>query len=350
MSPATVLPLDSYWRTIPMMIKRNTLLTTSAFALAMGTVASAQLSGSVEIDGSSTVYPITEAVAEEFNAENPGVRVTVGISGTGGGFKRFVKGETDFSNASRPIKAKEADEASSNGIEFIEIPVAYDGLTIVVNPSNDWADELTVDQIKMMFVAKNQASVINWSDVDPSWPDIAIKFYAPGTDSGTFDYFKEVVAGKEESIRGDMSVSEDDNILVTGVAGDRGSIGFFGCAYYFENQDKVRAVPVVNSAGEATMPSAESIETGTYEPFSRPLFIYVNKDSLAKPEVTAFSDFYFEVGPELTEEVGYVRLPESVYEAARYNVDNMITGTFYTKDGEAVHGPVTEVYKKGHAH
>ena len=326
------------------------LLGGAAFAAGLAFPASAQLSGSVEIDGSSTVYPVTEAVAEEFNAENPGVRVTVGVSGTGGGFKRFIKGETDFSNASRPIKASEAEDAAANGVEFIEIPVAYDGLTVVVNPGNDWVDQLTVDQIKMIFLAKNQAAVTNWSDVDPSWPSTPLKIYAPGTDSGTFDYFKEVVASKDDAIRGDMSVSEDDNILVTGVAGDRGAIGFFGCAYYFENQDKVRAVPVVNGAGEAVMPDAETIENGTYEPFSRPLFIYVNKDAMAKPEVRAFADFYFEVGPELTEEVGYVRLPQSVYDAARYNVDNLVAGTFYTKGGEAVHGPVTEVYKKGHSH
>jgi phosphate transport system substrate-binding protein len=311
--------------------------------------AQAEVSGKVEVDGSSTVYPITEAVAEEFNRSNPKVRVTVGISGTGGGFKRFVVGEIDISDASRPIKDSEAAKAKESGIEFIEVPVAYDGLSIVVNPANDWATTLTVDQLKKMFLADNQSTVTKWSDVNPAWPARAIKFYVPGTDSGTFDYFKEVVAGKS-SIRSDMSVSEDDNILVTGVEGDRDAIGFFGCAYYFKEKDKLKAVAIVNGEGKAVSPSAKTIETGEYNPFSRPLFIYLNTKSMARPEVKAFVDFYLDEAPELSEEVGYVRLPGSVYDAAKHNVKNNVTGSFYLDaNGKPVHGSVTKVYKAGKA-
>ncbi len=329
-------------------IKRSVVAAGAAAAIAMpfGGVASANnLSGKVVVDGSSTVYPITEAVAEEFNGEHPNVRITVGISGTGGGFKRFTKGETDISDASRPIKAKEAKAAKENGIEFIEIPVAYDGLTIVVNNANDWAKSLTVDDLKKIFL--DGSDVKTWKDVNPAWPATPISIYAPGTDSGTFDYFKEVVAGKKGAIRSDMSVSEDDNVLVRGVTGDKGAIGFFGCAYYFENEDKLKAMPIVNpETGKAVSPTPETIENGTYAPFSRPLFIYVNAESLSRPEVASFVDFYFANGPELAEEVGYVRLPNSVYSAGKRNVANRKTGTQYLDaNGEKVHGPVTKVYK-----
>ncbi|MEM1446459.1 MAG: PstS family phosphate ABC transporter substrate-binding protein [Planctomycetota bacterium] len=289
--------------------------------------ASAQLSGNVEIDGSSTVGPITAAVQREFSNEYSDVDVTVNVSGTGGGFKRFTIGETDISNASRPIKGKEADAAAANGIAFFEVPVAYDGLSIVVNQANDWAGEMTVEHLQKIFLADNQSTVKNWSDVDPSFPDIEIKMYIPGTDSGTFDYFKEVVAGKKGEIRSDVSVSEDDNVLVTGVTGERGGIGFFGSSYYFANSDKLKSVKIKNDAGEFVGPTPESIENGSYNPFSRPLFIYVNKESLAKPAVKAFVDFYFDIGPEMAEEVGYVRLPESVTDAAMTNIESGNTGS-----------------------
>ncbi|MCC6682517.1 MAG: PstS family phosphate ABC transporter substrate-binding protein [Phycisphaeraceae bacterium] len=329
---------------------QRTVLTAAAISLASLSVAQGQsadlsrLKGAVRIDGSSTVYPITEAVAEEFGKEASDVRVTVGISGTGGGFKRFVVGETDISDASRPIKAAEYKAAQDNGIEFIELPVAYDGLSIVVNHDNTWADQLTVDELKKIFL-DTESKAMTWADVRAGWPDVAIKIYAPGTDSGTFDYFKEVVA-EEGSIRGDMSVSEDDNVLVRGVAGDRGAIGFFGCAYYFENKESLRAVPIVNSDGKAVGPTPETIENGTYNPFSRPLFIYVNAESKNRPEVNAFVEFYFEQGPDLADEVGYVRLPESVYDRARNNFHNNRTGTqFLDAEGNKVSGPVTEVYQ-----
>lgn len=307
--------------------------------------AQSPLGGVVRIDGSSTVYPITEAVAEEFFDVAPKVKVTVGISGTGGGFKRFTIGETDISDASRPIKKKERDMASTNGVEFIEIPVAYDGLSIVVNPGNYWTDQLTVDDLKRIFL--DGSPVHTWRDVRPEWPEVAVRIYAPGTDSGTFDYFKEVVAGKTGSIRGDMSVSEDDNVLVRGVAGDEGAIGFFGCAYYFENRDKLKVVPIVNpKSGETVKPAPTTIENGSYAPFSRPLFIYANASSLKRPEVKAFVEFYLANGPRLAEEVGYVRLPKEIATRIAADVAAGTTGTrFLTPAGEKVHKPLAEIYR-----
>ena len=302
-----------------------------------------RLRGAILIDGSSTVYPITEAVAEEFSSEAPRVKTTVGISGTGGGFKRFAAGETDVSDASRAIKKMEVDACTKGGVEFIEIPVAYDGLTIVLNKANDWVDHLTIDELKKIYLASSSAKT--WSDVRAGWPEKAIKVYSPGTDSGTFDYFKEVVASKTDSIRSDMQVSEDDNVLVRGVAGDEASIGFFGCAYYFENAGQLKACPIINKEGKAVMPNKGTIESGAYNPFSRPLFIYVNKTSAERPEVQGFIGFYLENAGELSEEVGYVRLPDEIYERCRANFKNGRTGTQFLKDGEKVHGPLPAIYK-----
>jgi phosphate transport system substrate-binding protein len=273
------------------------------------------------------------------------VRVTVGISGTGGGFKRFAKGETDISDASRPIKAAEAKAAAEAKIEYIELPVAYDGLSIVVNKGNQFVDKLTVDDLKKIFLAGNPAKT--WRDVNPKWPAMEIKIYAPGTDSGTFDYFKEVVAhDKGTSIRSDMSVSEDDNVLVRGVSGEPGAIGFFGVAYYEENKDSLKVVPIVNpKTGKAVVPTAEAIESGEYAPFSRPLFIYVNSRSAARPEVKAFVEFYLDNAADLATEVGYVALPKGVYKMAETNFRKRKTGTAYLDDdGEKIDGPVTKVY------
>ena len=315
----------------------------AAGAIAAPSTRAESLKGQIAIDGSSTVYPITEAVAEEFGSEYRKVRVTVGISGTGGGFKRFVVGETDISDASRPIKKKEYDKASSNGVEFIELPVAYNGLSIVVNKNNTWCHDLTVDELKKIFL--DGSTVKTWKDIRPQWPDVAVKIYAPGTDSGTFDYFKEVVAGKKGAIRADMSVSEDDNVLVRGVAGEKGGIGFFGCAYYFENQDKLKDVAISNG-GKPILPTTQTIANGTYAPFSRPLFIYVNASHADKPEVTAFVNFYLDHAAELAEEVGYVRLPEALSERSRQNFLNRRTGTqFLDESGEKIHGPLSEVYQ-----
>ncbi|MFI4860311.1 MAG: PstS family phosphate ABC transporter substrate-binding protein [Phycisphaerales bacterium JB063] len=296
------------------------------------------LTGDLDIDGSSTVFPITEAVAEDFRGPNPDMRVTVGVSGTGGGFKRFAAGETDISDASRPIKQAEIDACAENDVEFIEIPVAYDGLSIVVNPANDWAQDLTVEDLKAIFL--EGSTVQTWQDVNPAWPATPIKLFIPGTDSGTFDYFKEVVAGKEGSIRSDVTASEDDNVLVNGIAGDEGAIGFFGCAYYFENTDKLRAVNI-NGVG----PTAETIENGSYAPFSRPLFIYVSKASAEEAHVQAFVNFYLDKGPALAEEVGYVQLPAAIQTAIRERWEARTTGTlFLDANGEKVTGPLTSIY------
>ncbi len=325
--------------------------TAGAVALATVTCGQAQspdyksLRGSVVIDGSSTVYPITEAVAEAFADVAPQVRVTVAVSGTGGGFKRFTAGETDISNASRPIKSDELEKAASGQVQFVEIPIAYDGLTIAVHKGNTWVDSLTVDDLKRIFL--DGSTVETWQDVRLIWPDTAIKIYAPGTDSGTFDYFKEIVAGKDGAIRSDLSVSEDDNVLVRGVAGDPGALGFFGCAYYFESAEKLRAVPIVNS--KTSMPVAltvAAVESGEYAPFSRPLFIYVNSKSLAKPQVKAFVDFYLARGPGLAKSVGYVQLPKEINEVIARNVAAGKTGTqFIAPKGETIHGALKDVYR-----
>ncbi|MBK5098654.1 MAG: PstS family phosphate ABC transporter substrate-binding protein, partial [Gemmatimonadetes bacterium] len=230
-----------------------------------------ELTGMVTIDGSSTVFPISEAMAEEFQIANSGVRVTVGISGTGGGFKKFCGGETDISDASRPIKSSEIELCRENGIEAIEIPVAWDGLTVVRNPANDWAACMTVDELKRVW--QPGSSITRWNQVRPEWPDEEIKLYGPDTDSGTFDYFTEAIVGEEDASRDDYTASADDNVLVVGVEGDRGSLGYFGFAYYEESSDKLGAVAIDNGSG-CVLPGRETIETGTYAPLSRPMFIY----------------------------------------------------------------------------
>ena len=303
-----------------------------------------KLRGSIRIDGSSTVYPLTEAVAETFKKASPNVQVTVGVSGTGGGFKRFAANETDISDASRPIKGSESTLCEEAGVEYIEIPVAYDGLTIVLNPANDWVKDITVEDLKRIYLTDDPAKT--WKDVRPEWPDVPLAIFAPGTDSGTFDYFKEVVAGKKGTIRGDMSVSEQDNILVRGVAGDRGAIGFFGLAYYLANKDKVRAVPVINKSGTPVMPEKASIENGSYNPFSRPLFIYVNARSARKPHVRAFVEYFLDNATEAAEVVGYVGLPAEMYDRARKAFKSRRTGSqFLTKEGEPRHGALPDLYR-----
>ena len=301
------------------------------------------LKGAIKVDGSSTVYPITEAISEEFNKVAAKVRVTVGISGTGGGFKRFCAGEIDVADASRPIKKAEFELATKASVEYIELPIAYDGLTIVVHPKNTWCNSLTLEQIKRIYSAAG--SVKTWKDINPEWPDKALKVYSPGTDSGTFDYFKETTVGKDGSIRSDMSVSEDDNVLVRGVAGDEGAIGFFGCAYYFENKDTVKAVSIDAGKGPIAI-SVESIESGAYAPFSRPLFIYINKKSAERAEVQAFIDFYLANAGKLVSEVGFVKLPDAIYAKVTKNWLARRPGTQFTKPtGEAVSGSLANVYE-----
>lgn len=266
----------------------------------------------IQVDGSSTVYPITEAVAEEFRGVNREVNVTVGVSGTGGGFKKFCNSEIDIADASRHIKQIEIDKCAEAGLEYLELPVAFDGLAVIVNKTNSFVDQLNVTQLKQIFRSESPAKL--WSEVNPAWPAEEIKVYSPGKDSGTFDYFVEVILGKKAQMRPDAAYSEDDNILVTGVSGDTFSIGFFGLAYYQENADKLKIVPVINpETGAAVVPTLETVKTGTYAPLSRPVFIYVSKPALARPEVQQFVGFYMDEGDRLSEAVGYIPLTDEMY-------------------------------------
>ncbi len=337
-----------YWnRTVSLIAAAATAVAMSAALIAAAPQAQdlSKAKGAIRMDGSSTVYPISEAVGEQFYEAAPGVKLAIGRSGTGGGFKKFTVGETDLSNASRPIKKSEMDMASSKGIEFVELPIAYDGLTMVVNKSNTWVKQLTIEQIKKIFNAATAAKT--WKEVDPSWPAETIKIYAPGTDSGTFDYFKEVIIGKDGQVRADMSVSEDDNQLVRGIEGDKNALGFFGYYYFESNKDKLRDIPVVNpKTNVAVEPTAKTIENGTYAPFSRPLFIYVNKAALAQPHIMAFSEFYLANAAKMAKEVGYVPLPAAVYDRAKANLKAQRVGTQFTgPTGEHLEGSLVELYK-----
>ncbi len=277
-----------------------------------GTSDPVKLSGTIQIDGSSTVFPISQAVAEEFRADgNSGVQIVIGVSGTGGGMKRFTEGDTDISNASRQIKDSEAEDAVENGIEYTEFRVALDGLSIVVNRDNDFVTCLTTAELNKIW--EPGSDVNNWNQVRDSFPDRSIRLYGPGTASGTFDYFTDEINGEEGATRPDYSPSEDDNVLVQGISGDRNSLGYFGYAYYIENADKLNLVGVDHGNG-CIEPTDETINNGTYAPLSRPLYIYVNNESMEKPEVKAFLEYYMENAPELSIEVGYVPLPASIYE------------------------------------
>lgn len=325
--------------------RASALLALSLVALAPAASAhpqdAATLKGAIRVDGSSTVYPITEAVAEEFSKVATKVSVTVGISGTGGGFKRFCAGETAISAASRPITPAEVELAATNKIEFIEVPVAYDALSIAVNKKNDWVKGITIAQLKAIYTAGGAKT---WKEIDPSWPDRPMKIFSPGTDSGTFDYFKEAVIGKEGKVRSDISVSEDDNVLVLGVSGDQDAIGFFGLAYFEENKEKLRALSVVAQNAEPIAPSAVTVNAGTY-PLSRPLFLYVSAKAAAKPEVAAFVDFYLSKSEVLVPEVGYVSLPANLMAKALVNWKARRVGTQFVKDGKKVDGAFSTLYQ-----
>ncbi len=274
------------------------------------------LSGTIAIDGSSTVYPITEAIAESFRAVAPDVRVTIGVSGTGGGFKKFSRGETLISNASRPIKDSEAKACQENGIEYVELEVAYDGLAVVVNPANDWCEYLTVAELKKIWEPEAQNVVKNWNQVRDGFPDAPLNLFGPGTASGTFDYFTEVIVGQSGKSRGDYMPSEDDHVLVQGVAGDKNALGFFGLAYFEENADKLKLVGV--DAGEGPVkPSLETVMNGTYKPLSRPLYIYVSSEGVRHPELVKFVEFYLDHASEIAEDVGYFPAPQEEYEAQK---------------------------------
>jgi phosphate transport system substrate-binding protein len=284
----------------------------------------------VKVDGSSTVFPITEAVAEEFQkAKKNTVKVTVGISGTGGGFKKFCRGETDISDASRPILDKEMADCKAAGIEYFELPIAFDAITVVINPKNGFIKQLTVAELKKIWEPAAQGKVTRWNQVNPAWPNQPMKLFGPGADSGTFDYFTEAVVGKAKSSRGDFTASEDDNVLVQGVARDVNALGYFGFSYYVENKDKLKAVPIVNDKGQAVTPSFDAVVKGTYQPLSRPIFIYVNAKALAKPEVKEFVQFYLEHGAQLSQEVKYVPLPAHAYKTAWDHVLKNKKGTVF---------------------
>ncbi len=289
-----------------------TLLPAAALACGGGEEGSSEggLTGQVQIDGSSTVFPVSEAIAEEFQIAHPDVRVTVGISGTGGGFKRFCAGEIDIADASRPMKESEAARCAENGIEFVELPVAWDGLSVMVNPANDFVECLTVDELRRIW--EPGSTVRTWRDVRPEWPAEEIALYGPGTDSGTFDYFTETVVGEPGASRPDYQASEDDNVLVQGIAGDRYALGYFGYAYYAENADRLKLVAIDGGAG-CVWPSEETIADGTYTPLSRPLYIYVSRRALERPEVAAFVDFYLQHAPELVPPTGYLPLSAEEY-------------------------------------
>jgi phosphate transport system substrate-binding protein len=320
-------------------------LLTATLGFAAGPLRAAAL---ITVDGSSTVFPITEAVAEEFQAQSGGkVHVTVGVSGTGGGFKKFCRGETDISDASRPITAKEIEACKSAGISYYELPVAYDALTVIVNPGNDWITSMTVADLKTIWAPEAQGKITRWNQVRPEWPDAPIALYGAGSDSGTFDYFTEAVVGKSKSSRGDYTASEDDNVLVQGVSSDKNALGYFGFAYYAENSGKLKAVAIDGGTGPVA-PSPEAVENGTYNPLSRPIFIYVSKKASDRPEVRQFVEFYLKNAPQLVKEVKYVPLPASAYDQALANFQADKLGTVFA--GEAVVGIKIEDLLKRTAH
>jgi len=285
------------------------------------------------VDGSSTVFPVSEAVAEEFRKKRPEIDVTVGLSGTGGGFQKFCRGETAISNASRPILPAEIEACQKTGVAYIELPVAYDGLAVVVNPKNTWATSITVQELRTLWEPAAQGKVLRWNQVRGGWPDQEIHLFGAGVDSGTFDYFTEVINGKAKASRGDYTSSEDDNVLVQGVSGDQYGLGFMGLAYFEENADKLKLVPVDdgnpdNGAGPI-VPSGETVRNGTYRPLSRPIFIYVTVASLARPEVQQFVQFYLDSSGPLIQEVGYVPLTDPEQQLVRQRLTDKTIGTMF---------------------
>jgi phosphate transport system substrate-binding protein len=287
----------------------------------------------ITVDGSSTVAPVTEAVAEEFQRANPGTRVTVGTSGTGGGFQKFCRDEIDISDASRPISAGEREACGKAGVQYIELPVAYDGLAVVVHPKNTWVTSMTVAELKRLWEPAAQGKVMRWNQIRPDWPDREVHLFGAGVDSGTFDYFTEVIVGKAKASRGDYTSSEDDNVIVQGVSGDEGALGYFGFAYYEQNHGKLKLVAVddgndANGKGPVA-PSPETVKNGTYRPLSRPIFIYPKAKSVDRPEVRSFVDFYLSKGVPLVREVGYIPMTEREYELARSRFTARKTGSMF---------------------
>jgi phosphate transport system substrate-binding protein len=299
--------------------------------------------GIVRIDGSSTVFPVTEAVAEEFQKANPGTKVTVGISGTGGGFQKFCRDETDISNASRPISPTEKDACDKAGVQYVELPVAYDGLAVVVNPKNTWATSMTVSELKKLWEPAAQGKIMRWSQIRAGWPDREIHLFGPGVDSGTFDYFTEAIMGKVDQSRGDFTSSEDDNVIVQGIGGDEHALGYFGFAYFEENQGKVKLVGVddgndANGKGPI-LPSPQTVTDGTYFPLSRPIFIYPKVSALGRADVGGFVDFYLTKGVPLVREVGYIPLSDKEYDLVRSRYAGRKAGSMY--DGTDSHSALS---------
>jgi phosphate transport system substrate-binding protein len=283
----------------------------------------------IRIEGSSTVFPIAEAVAEEFQSVgNNRVRVTVGLSGTGGGFKKLCRGDTDIANASRPILTNEMEKCRAAGIQYIELPVAFDAITVVVNPANDWVKTLSVEDLKKMWEPAAQGQITHWNQVRPEWPDTRLMLFGPGADSGTFDYFTEAVAHKAKASRGDYTASEDDNVLVQGVENNKNALGYFGFAYYAAHKDRMRAIAIERN-GSAVLPSIETVTDGSYQPLSRPLFIYVNAAAIQRPEIRKFVEFYLSEGPKLVQEVGFVPLPPEASSATLEHLRNTRLGTVF---------------------
>lgn len=297
-------------------------------ALLLISVATITQAQTVKIDGSSTVFPITEGIAEDFQKKEK-IKVTVGISGTGGGFKKFCRNEIDIQNASRPILQKEIDDCKAAGVTFYELPVAFDALTVVISPKNDFLKEMTVEELKKLWEPASQGKVTYWNQINSKWPNKQIKLFGAGSDSGTFDYFTEAIVGKAKSSRGDYTASEDDNVLVQGVTNDPFGLAYFGYAYYAENTKKLRSVAIVNKAGKAINPSETTVMDGSYNPLSRPIFIYVNAKSLDKPEIKKFINFYMANVSSISKEVKYVPLPDKVYKANLEHINKKRVGTIF---------------------
>ncbi|MGQ0740769.1 MAG: PstS family phosphate ABC transporter substrate-binding protein [Alphaproteobacteria bacterium] len=330
------------------------LFSVAAVALFAAYAATPGFAADVKVDGSSTVFPITEAMAEEFQISTGGEhRVTVGLSGTGGGFKKFCRGDTHISDASRPIRESERKDCAANNIQYIELPVAYDALTVVVNPQNTWVDHLTVDELKRMWEPSAQAKVKSWKQIRSSFPDRPLHLFGAGVDSGTYDYFTLATVGVEHSSRGDFTASEDDNVLVQGVAGDVNALGFFGLAYFVENKGKLKGVPIAMKAGaKAVAPAPEHVLDSSYQPLSRPIFIYVRKDAADKnPAVRQFVEFYLNKSnaKKLVREVGYVPLPDEAYDLAMQNFRARHTGTAFA-GGSKIGVKVADLLKAQKTH
>jgi len=300
----------------------------------------------IAIDGSSTVFPITEAVAEEFQGQYK-AQVTIGISGSGGGFKKFCKSETVITNASRPIKPSEVELCEENGVEYIELPVAYDGIAVVAHKQADWIDYMTVEELRRLWSPEAQEEITRWNQIRPDWPDEEIHLFGAGVDSGTYDYFTQAIVGEEHSSRGDFTSSEDDNVLVQGIASDTQALGFFGLAYYVENMDKLKIIPIdddnEDNGSEPIAPSLETVADGTYQPLSRPLFIYVNTEAAERKAVQDFISFYLAEGGPLVMEVGYIPLPDRDYELVKQRFDKRIVGSIFGGRGSQVGVTIEEL-------